>query len=176
MEAQSKILSYTEQVPKKFKNGSFVFYTFPHPQKFFNNLVNYGYLLHGTSREIRGELIPHQAYDEAKKFGNQKAIYLTSDPLTAIFTALTGGVQDIGARRNSIKSRRGKDGNYEYIETYFAVSNPAKIREKGYVYIFNKDVAEASDNNEYISRKPIKPIMIIQVEGKDFPYKIEMID
>jgi hypothetical protein len=141
-----------------------------------NNLVNHRYLLHGTSREIEGKLVPHQAYDEVKKFGNQKAIYLTSNPLTAIFTALTGGVEDIDARRNSIRSTKGKDGNYEYIETYFAVSDPAKVRKKGYVYIFNEDVAEENENNEYISRKPIKPIMIIQVQRKDFPYKIEKID
>lgn len=176
MYSQSKILGYTEQVPNKVKNGDFVFYKFLHPHELLKNLVNNGYILHGTSREIEGKLVPHQAYDEAKKFGNQKAIYLTSDPLTAIFTALTGGVEEIDARRNSIKSKRGKDGNYEYMETYFAVSNPSKVREKGYIYIFNKDVAEENESNEFISKKPIKPIMIIQVERKDFPYEIEKID
>ncbi len=175
METVSNILDYTKQVPEKVKSGDFVYYIFPNPQKFLSNLVNQGYLLHGTSRKIEEELIPQQEYDEAKKFGNQKAIYLTSDPLVAIFTALTGGVNEIDARRNSIRSKRGEDGNYEYIETYFAVSDPVKVSEKGYVYIFNNNVTDANENNEYISRKPIKPLMIIQVERKDFPYKIEKI-
>lgn len=157
------------------KKRKFVFYTIEQPQKFLNWLISEGFLLHGSSREIIGALVPQQANDLAKEFGNKKAIYLTQDPLVAIFCALTGGVKGIKIRRNSIRSRLNQLGNIEYIDTNFAVSDTEKIQKIGYVYVFTKEVIDEQENNEFISKKPIKPQLVIQIKRKDFPYPIRQI-
>jgi hypothetical protein len=164
-----------KQDGKQITTGDFIYYVFSDSRQTLTELVKAGYLLHGSSREIIGKLKPHRAHDEVKQFGNQKGIYLSLDPIQAMFTALTGGVKGIKARKNSIRSRINDKGQIKYLETYFAVSNPENIRDRGYVYVFSKSVVDASESNEYISRKPIQPELVIQVEKEDFPYKIEKI-
>ena len=170
-----KFLKNIRDKGKKIVKGEFIYYKFENPEEILNTLVFNNFLLHGSSRKIVGKLIPHLANDQSKEFGNQNAIYLTSVPLSAMFSSLTGGVKDIGKTINQKKTSKGVDKKIKYKNTYFAVSCINKIRDKGYVYVFPRSVADSNEHNEFIAKKPIKPELIIEIERKDFPFTIEKI-
>jgi hypothetical protein len=166
------LLNEIKDKGKKVTENKFVYYIFEDPRQILNTLVFNKYLLHGSSKKIVGQLIPHQANDLAKEFGNQKAIYMTSDPIGAMYAALTGGVEGIGksiCRKNTSKDNEGK---IVYKNTYFAVSNPNKIKDKGYVYIFLKSDADENEHYEFIAKKAIEPKLIIEIKREDFPFNI----
>lgn len=163
------------------RNGNFQnkedfnYVTLANPEEFLNYLAKSGYVFHGSTREIVGKLIPKQANDLSKEFGNREAIYLTSTPIIAMFTALTGGV-NVGVRRNSVISKIDEDGNYHYPTVYFGVLKTKKIKSTGYVYIFPEDVIDESEEGEYISLRPIRPELIVKIEREDFRFPIEKLD
>ena len=174
-DSSSKYLRDIKNRGTKGNHGKFHFITLTNPKETLISLVNHGYVLHGSSRKIEGALLPRQAYDSSKKFGNQVAVYLTKDPLLAMFTALCGGVEGITARRNSIRSTMDDKGRMNYTKTYFAVDNPELIKDKGYVYVFPVDVVDENQSNESIAKTPINPQLIIQIDKEDFPEKIQKI-
>jgi hypothetical protein len=145
------------------------------PESFLNFCVKNRFVLHGSAREIVGELHPHKANDESKEFGNQDAIYLTKAPIISMFTALTGGVE-VGIRRNSVNSEIDEEGNYHYPKTFFGVLYPEKIQSSGYVYVFSEEVVDDSEGSEYISRKSIKPVLVVKVKREDFRFPIEKLE
>jgi hypothetical protein len=154
--------------PKK----NFLFCTTKNPFQYLVDCVNNGYVLHGSSRYITGEFIPQLTTDASKEFGNRKAIYLTSDPIVAMFRAYVGGIE-IRGREDSKSTEITDEGEFIYSNTYFAVGEPEKVREKGYVYIFLKDIVDESYNLEHVSYKKASPILALEVSREDFPYEIE---
>jgi hypothetical protein len=136
------------------------------PEEFITSCVNNGYVLHGTTRKL-DELIPQKANDSAKEFGNAKAVYLTSSPIVAKFAALVGGA-DVGNRRDSKKTKISEKGVFTYSEVFFGVEKPENIKNEGYVYIFPKSVVDDTEGLEHISRKPIKPDLVVQIKREDW--------
>ncbi|PKN02946.1 hypothetical protein CVU76_02890 [Candidatus Dojkabacteria bacterium HGW-Dojkabacteria-1] len=131
--------------------------------------VNNGYVLHGSTRKLV-ELIPQEANDSSKEFGNAKAVYLTSNPIVAKFCALVGGA-NVGERRDSKVTKISPEGEYTYTDTFFGVSKPENIRNEGYIYIFPKSVVDKSEGLEHISKEPIKPFIVIQMKRSDWDEK-----
>jgi hypothetical protein len=157
------------------KEDEFTFFIVQEPEEFLDFCVMNKYLLHGSSSKIEGKLEPRRANDLSKEFGNQKGVYLTETPIVAMFVALTRSVES-NIRQNSITSHRDDSGNLSYSKAYFAVSNPEAIQVHGFVYIFPKSVADDVEGSEFISKKAIKPEVIIRVKIDDFPYPIEIIE
>lgn len=158
----------------KVSDNDFEFFKLDTPEEFLSFCVNNGYLLHGSTRKISGVLTPQQANDTSKEFGNKTGVYLTTTPIIAMFTALTGGAE-VGIRRNSVISKIDSDGNISYPETKFAVLHTNNVKPFGYVYIFPKGVADEHEASEYISKKAIQPILTVKIEKEDFRFPIEKI-
>lgn len=144
------------------------------PLEYLENYVNKGYVLHGSTRKISGSLKPTLSNDLTKEFGNQKAVYLTSCPLVAMFCALTSGA-DVGHRVDSKRTVVDEEGRFTYTDTYFGVENIDRVSSSGYVYIFPKSVVDDTEGLEHISKKEIKPKYILGIKREDFKYEIEEI-
>lgn len=157
------------------ESPEFSYYELDHPERFLNFCVKHGYVLHGSTRTIKGKLNPHQSNDLSKEFGNQKGVYLTDIPIVAMFASLTGGA-NIGVSRSSVQSKYDQAGTIQYPEHYFAVAKPENIQASGFVYIFPRKVVDDSEGSEYIAKKSIQPEVVIKIQRKDFRFNIEKID
>ncbi len=152
---------------EKLLNGDlFEYVVVENPDEIITLSVNNDYVLHGSTRKLV-ELIPQQANDASKEFGNVKAVYLTSNPIVAKFCALVGGA-NVGERRYSKVTKISPAGEYTYTDTFFGVSKPENIRNEGYIYIFPKSVVDESEGLEHISKEPIKPFIVIQIKRSDW--------
>jgi len=148
-------------------NGDlFEYVILDNPDEIITLCVNNDYVLHGSTRKLV-ELIPQQANDSSKEFGNAKAVYLTSNPIVAKFCALVDGA-NVGERRYSNVTNITPEGEYTYTDTFFGVSKPENIRSEGYIYIFPNSVVDETDGLEHISKEPIKPFLVIQIRRSDW--------
>lgn len=155
---------------EKLDNGdSFEYAILDNPDEFISFCVNNGYVLHGSTRKVV-ELIPQQANDSSKEFGNALAVYLTSNPIVAKFCALVGGA-DVGARRNSKRTIKSSDGVFTYPDSFFGVEKIENIKNEGYIYIFPKTVVDETEGLEHIAKKPIKPSLVLQIKRSDWDEK-----
>ncbi|MDY0097471.1 MAG: hypothetical protein RBS01_03930 [Candidatus Dojkabacteria bacterium] len=155
---------------EKLNNGNaFEYVVFDNPDEFITFSVNNGYVLHGTTRKLE-ELVPQQANDSSKEFGNAFAVYLTSNPIVAKFCALVSGA-DVGPRRDSKKTNIDSDGVFTYTDTFFGVGKPENIQKEGYIYIFPNTVVDDTEGLEHIAKKRIKPDLMIQIKERDWDKK-----
>lgn len=71
------------------KQSLYINYKLQHPKEDFLRFLvrDFGYLLHGSPRDLN-IIIPRQASDNAKSFGNANAVYAVNDPAVAIFFAI----------------------------------------------------------------------------------------
>jgi len=138
-------------------------------------LVIRGFCFHGSSRLIEDKLTPHLAVDDIKESGNRKAVYLTINPLLAMFTALCGGV-DVGKRENKCFMAI-EDGEVKYPEIpYFAVEKTENISDIGYIYVVDRKMAGLDEiNGEILSYEPIEPMFAIKIKRGEFRYPINKI-
>ena len=154
-------------VDEKLKNGFvFKYAVLENPDEFLTSLVHNNYVLHGTTRKLE-ELIPSQSNDVTKDFGNENAVYLTSNPIVAEFCALVGGA-DIGKRRDSKTTRIDEQGVFHYSNTFFGVEKPEKIQDEGYIYVFPGTVVDKTEGLEHISKNKIKPSLVIRMNRSDW--------
>ncbi len=152
---------------EKLNNGNiFEYAVLEKPDEFLSCCINEGYVLHGTTRKL-DELIPKQANDSSKEFGNAFAVYLTSNPIVAKFCALVSGA-DVGLRRDSKKTNIDSDGVFTYTDTFFGVGKPENIKKEGYVYIFPNTVIDNTEGPEHIAMKPIRPYLVIRIKESDW--------
>ncbi len=122
--------------------------------------------MHGTTRKLEG-LKPSQANDASKEFGNENAVYLTSNPIVAEFCALVGGA-NVGKRRDSKTTQIDEQGVFHYSDTFFGVENPEKIKDKGYIYVFPDSVVDETEGLEHIAKKKIKPSLVVLMTKNDW--------
>lgn len=160
---------------KKIVKNGFVFYETASPKSLLEWAIQNGYVLHGTSTAIIGALEPRKSNDIHKEFGNKKAVYMTSIPLTAMFKAFAGGV-DTGASQDTKQLEITDNGVFIYRNVHFAVQKPENLAKSGYIYIFANEQTDENEGSEYVSYKPIEPLTVIQVYLRDFGYKIQKLD
>lgn len=164
-----------EGAEQKSDNG-FKFVEVSNPQSLLEWATVNGYAMHGSTRQIRGELVPQQAHDLVKESGNREAVYMTRNPLLAEFTALTGG-KNIDGRQNRCFLKI-KDGKVAYPQKpEFHVGKPEEVEDEGYVYLFDKETqVDEEVGGEFLSYKPVKPLVVVKVRREDFKYPIEKIE
>lgn len=134
-----------------------------------------GYIFHGSTRRVQGNLEPRKANDAVKESGNREAVYLTINPLLAMFTALTGG-KDVGIRRNKTYLEITDTGEVKYPKSpVFEVKNPDQVADEGFVYIFDQSQADEKTEGEYLAYKPIRPLTAIKIRRSDLKYPIGVI-
>ena len=141
--------------------------------------VAQGFYLHGSTREIIGNLLPHRASDTVKKDGNLEAIYLTRRPKTAQFKAIFGGIA--GESKDSVQSIEDDQGNTISQSFTFAHQYPDKGAKYGYIYVLSPVGVTQLKNDkgepikEYVSYKPKTPVAIIGFPKEFFTDKVKEI-
>ena len=159
-----------KQGTRKSEVEGVIIYELEEPEEFLNWAVLNNFLLHGSTREILEDLMPYQANDKVKESGNRKAIYITRVPAVAMFCALTGGVDGLARKHNSHTTI--EKGIVNYKNMYFGVSDKKMVADKGYIYLLGKNQIDEEINGEYLAYTEICPLAVIEIEKKDFPFKI----
>lgn len=133
------------------------------------------YVFHGSSIKIEDKVVPQKASDEVKESGNRVAVYMTRNPLVALFTALCGGV-DVGKRANECYMEINDDKVTYPGKQYFAVEKPENISEIGYIYVFDGRTPGFEEiNGEVLSYEAVEPMFAIKIKKAEFKYSIEKI-
>ena len=150
---------------------------YDNPTAVLEKLAVEGYCFHGSSRRIEGNLEPQQATDLVKASGNEEAVYMTINPLLAEFAGLYGGVEGITKREN-ICHMEINDGKVSYPgESHFAVNDPGKGAQEGYIYVFDRKTPGFEEvNGEILSKRKIETLMVIKIKREDFKPEVKKID
>jgi len=165
-----------ETSAENIKSGNSSFYQIDNPQPFLEWLVLNNYSLHGSARKIEGKLIPKEAIDLIKESGNRKAVYMTINPLLAMFTALTGGAK-VGERRSQCFLEINNNQLSYPRKPDFAVALPEAIANEGYIYVFDrKTQVDEEIAGELLSYKAILPLLVIRINKSQFNYPINKLD
>lgn len=134
-----------------------------------------GYCFHGSSKLVDGKLTPQQEKDEVKESGNRKAVYMTVNPLLAMFTALCEGVE-VGKRKNKCFVTI-EDGEVKYPEKpFFAVEKIENISGVGYIYVVDRKTPGLEEiSGEILSYEPVEPLFAIKIKREEFKHPINII-
>jgi hypothetical protein len=147
---------------------------FPNPLDVLEKLVVSGYCFHGSSRKIDGYVEPQQGCDFVKQSGNEMAVYMTINPLVALFTAIFGGVSEISERRHRCFLKIDKEVVSYPGKPYFAVNDPSMGVDEGYVYVFDrKNEGFEKINGEILSKNKVKPLFVVKIKMDDFEYEVD---
>ncbi|MBI2326656.1 hypothetical protein HYU91_04700 [Candidatus Collierbacteria bacterium] len=155
----------------------FAYWEFDQPEKVLEQVVTegemFGFVLHGGTNRINGEIIPKTAKDLIREQGRRLAIYATNNPAKVMFWALTGGTGDRGRKEIGGRLKIDDDKKISYENLRFVVENKSHVREMGWVYIFENSGWEYS-LGEYLSYESKTPVAIIKINRNDFKYPIEV--
>lgn len=153
------------------------------------------YLWHGSPQKV-DSLIPNKAHDIGFEEGCKLAVYATSSKEMAICFALGCETECLGEAQNAIYAAAtfdevipfalpfrwypdSPDGRLSFDSDginsflHYGSINP---NGKGYVYVLPSDTFELVDEWEWISRKEVKPIEIIEICVKDYWHTITFSD
>lgn len=173
---EEELNKYINEWGKKVVDeDGFEYYVGEKPEELLNKLAVNGYIQHGSTLRITGSLEPHQGVNTSNESSRRTAIYMTNNPPTSLFAALTGGKADVG-ERNYASSMSIMDGRIINKDLIFQAEHPENMAEEGYVYILdrvNEDIEFI--NGEFLSYEPLKPLAVIKIKRSDFPYQVEVL-
>lgn len=136
-------------------------------------------VFHGSQRDDLRELSTERQTRDATAWGNQQAVYASTDPVWAIYFAClrrNGGWT--GTRNGSL----GRAGGPLYPRRYFFLHNRGSASPErfgaGSLYVLpstgfvaDKPLAGAIDTAHLVSREPVKPLARLDVTPEDFPFR-----
>jgi hypothetical protein len=135
-------------------------------------------VFHGSPRADLRELSTERQSRDSTAWGNQQAVYASSDPVWAIYFACLrrdGGFE--GTRNGSL----GRAGGPLYPRRYFFLHNRGSAAPDrlgaGSLYLLSpstfvadEPLAGAIDTAHLVSRQPVRPLAGIDVTPADFPF------
>lgn len=151
----------------------FVFVEVNDPQDFLEAIAEGGdYLFSGSSKRTVGQL------DPASSVSALSAIYMTRNPVLAMFHGLVGGMDNKLSRENRITMEIDDyTGKISYPVAEFSVGNQDAISNEGFVYIIKNGLKYTrNDNGEYLSSDPVKPDLVLKFKRDAFPFEINVPD
>ncbi len=134
---------------------------------------------HGSPRGDLTELSTERKSRDTTAWGNQEAVYATTDPVWAIyFACLRRDGTWTGTRNGSM----GKPGGPLYPRRYFFAHNRGSADSgrfgPGSVYLLPLDgfvgdepLAGVIDTAHLVSRTPVRPLARVDVTADDFPFR-----
>jgi hypothetical protein len=136
-------------------------------------------VFHGSPRDDLAELSTERRSTDTTAWGNQQAVYASSDPVWAIyFACLRRDDGWTGTRNGSM----GKPGGPLYPRQYFFLHNRGSASPgrfgPGSLYVLPPEsfVADAPlagvvDTAHLVSHTPVKPLARVDVTPEDFPFR-----
>ena len=135
-------------------------------------------VFHGSPRSDLTELSTERRSTDTTAWGNQQAVYASTDPVWAIyFACLRRDNGWTGTRNGSI----GLVGGPLYPRRYFFVHNRGSASPDRFgpgslyllspdTFVADKPLAGAIDTAHLVSREPVAPLARIDVTPDDFPF------
>lgn len=146
-------------------------------EEFLHNLVQDGYLLHGSSY-LNKVLEPRQAADtQGVPENEQKAVYATNIPAIALYISLVSP-DAIQEQRMSFVYGCGTKHQDGVCVPYFSADKGVEsIMRPGYVYVLPPDSFVPTSGHpleeQFVSYTSVVPVMIVPTERGDFDHTIE---
>lgn len=139
---------------------------------------NRAVVFHGSPRDDLAELSTERQSRDTTSWGNQEAVYASTDPVWAIYFACLRRDRGWTGTRNGTM---GKAGGPLYPRRYFFVHNRGSACADrfgpGSLYLLPPDgfvadapVAGAIDTGHLVSHSPVKPLARLDVTPADFPF------
>jgi len=124
-----------------------------------------GLVLHGSPFLFR-ILEPRRPVDIARPGRCPSAVYLTDDPAPAMYSAIAIG------ERGGYSVWRDATGSYTTLEFY--VRRACNLAEHGYIYLLSRFAAQDRMDGDYLSYRPVVPIVRLLFPRSDFPHLIRV--
>jgi len=134
-----------------------------------------GVAFHGSPRDDLTELSTERQSKDATEWGNQHAVYASSDPVWAIYFAVLRRDDGWHGTRNGSLGIRGR-------RFYFFAHNRGSASPErfgpGSLYLLPPETFDAEpplagvvDTAHLVSRVPVKPLARLDVGPDDFPFR-----
>jgi len=131
-----------------------------------------GVVFHGSQRNDLVELSTERRSRDATEWGNQQAVYASSDPVWAIYFAVLRRDDGWEGTRNG---SLGVGGRRFYFFVHNRGSQSPERFGPGSLYLLPADgfVAEPGliDTAHLVSHAPVRPLARIDVTPEDFPFR-----
>lgn len=133
-------------------------------------------VFHGSQRNDLTELSTERRSRDKTEWGNQQAVYATSDPIWAIYFATLRRDNGWTGTRNGTLGIGG--GRRFYFFTHNRGSQSPERFGRGSLYLLPPDTFEAEpprlglmDTAHLVSRVPVLPLARVDVTPADFPFR-----
>ena len=134
-------------------------------------------LFHGSRRDDLDVLEPIRRSRDKTQFGDQQAVYASSDPVWAMYFAFLRRGRPFSTRNASL----GPAGGELYPRWYFFSLRGGYEDEPfapGWVYVLPRDgfaseppLADKLDTAQWVSTSAVRPLERIAVRPADFPFR-----
>jgi hypothetical protein len=136
-------------------------------------------VFHGSARDDLRELSTDRRSRDTTAWGNQQAVYASTDPVWAIYFACLRRDRGWTGTRNA---SLGRAGGPLYPRRYLFAHNRGSASADrfgaGSLYLLSplgfvsdEPVAGAIDTAHLVSREPVRPLARIDVTPEDFPFR-----
>ena len=136
-------------------------------------------VFHGSPRDDLRELSTERQSWDATAWGNQRAVYASTDPVWAIYFACLRRDGDWKGTRNG---SMGKAGGPLYPRWYFFAHNRGSASPDRFgpgslyllsprTFVADEPLAGAIDTAHLVSHEPVRPLARVDVTPGDFPFR-----
>ena len=136
-------------------------------------------VFHGSPRDDLHELSTERRSHDTTAWGNQQAVYASTDPVWAIyFACLRRDAGWTGTRNGSM----GRAGGPLYPRRYFFLHNRGSDSLDRFgpgslyllsptTFVADEPLADAIDTAHLVSHEPVRPLARLDVTPEDFPFR-----
>jgi hypothetical protein len=135
-------------------------------------------VFHGSPRDDLSVLSTERKSRDATAWGNQQAVYASTDPVWAIYFAC---LRRDGGWKGTKNGSMGKAGGPLYPRRYFFLHNRGSASPDRFgpgslyllspsTFVADEPLAGAIDTAHLVSREPVKPLARLDVTPDDFPF------
>ena len=136
-------------------------------------------VFHGSQRDDLTELSTERRSTDTTAWGNQQAVYGSSDPVWALyFATLRRDDGWRGTRNGSLAPAGGPLYPRRYLFVHNRGARPENRFGPGSLYVLPPESFEAEpplagvvDTAHLVSRMPVKPLARVDVTPEDFPFR-----
>ena len=136
-------------------------------------------VFHGSPRDDLLELSTERLSRDSTAWGNQRAVYASTDPVWAIYFAC---LRRDGGFTGTKNGSMGRAGGSLYPRRYFFLHNQGSASPDRFgpgslyllspaTFVADKPLVGAIDTAHLVSHEPVKPFARIDVTSEDFPFR-----
>jgi hypothetical protein len=136
-------------------------------------------VFHGSPRDDLRELSTERRSHDSTAWGNQQAVYASTDPVWAIYFACLRRDRGWTGTKNA---SMGRAGGPLYPRRYFFLHNRGSASPDRFgpgslyllspaTFVADEPLAGAIDTAHLVSHEPVRPLARIDVTAADFPFR-----